>query len=58
MQGFAYQDYLPHGKQLLCHQSTNEQWTIVIPEALINGMVCWYHDIMGHVGSSCLYDSL
>jgi hypothetical protein len=56
MQGLAYQDY--HGIQLLCHQSTNQQWKIVIPEALINDTICWYHAIMGHIGSSRLYDSL
>jgi hypothetical protein len=55
-QGFVYQDY--HGIQLLCRQSTDGQWKIVIPEALINDTICWYHAIMGHVGSSRLYDSL
>jgi transposase InsO family protein len=56
MEGFAYQDY--HGTQLLCRQSTDEQWKIVIPEALINDTIRWYHSIMSHVGSSRLYDSL
>ena len=56
MQGFAYQDY--HGTQLLCRQSTDKQWKIVIPEALINDTIHWYHAMMGHVGSSRLYDSL
>jgi hypothetical protein len=56
MQGFAYQDY--HGIQLLCHQSTNGQWKIVIPEALINDTIHWYHAITGHVGSSRLYNYL
>jgi hypothetical protein len=31
MEGFAYQDY--HGTNLLCRQSTDNQWKIVIPEA-------------------------
>jgi hypothetical protein len=45
MQGFAYQDY--NGTQLLCHQSTNEQWKIMIPEALIN-VILDPHDFMIH----------
>jgi hypothetical protein len=44
MQGFAYQDY--HGTNLLCCQSTDNQWKIVIPEALISNTICWYHAIM------------
>jgi hypothetical protein len=53
---FANQDY--HGTPLLCRQSTDGQWKIVVPEVLINDTICWYHSIMGHVGSSRLYDSL
>jgi hypothetical protein len=57
MQGFAYQDN--HGIRVLCRQSTDGQWKIVIPEPLINDTVCWYyHAIMSHVGYSRLYDSL
>jgi hypothetical protein len=56
MLGFDYQDY--HGMQLLCHQSTDGHWKILIPEVLINDTICWYHSIMCHVGSSCLYNSL
>jgi hypothetical protein len=56
MQGFAYQDY--NGTNLLCHQSTNNQWKIVILEALISNTICWYHAIMSHVHSSHLYNSL
>jgi hypothetical protein len=53
MRGFAYQDY--NGTQLLCHQLLDEQWKIIIPEAvLINDTIHWYHAIMGHVDSSHL----
>jgi hypothetical protein len=52
---FAPQDF--HSTQLLSRQAAN-QWKIVIPEALANDTITWYHHIMGHAGSSRLYDTL
>mmetsp|Transcript_27581 Transcript_27581/g.40549 ORF Transcript_27581/g.40549 Transcript_27581/m.40549 type:complete len:847 (+) Transcript_27581:174-2714(+) len=38
--------------------SPEEEWRIAIPSSLINRIVLWYHLVLGHVGSTQLYDTI
>ena len=46
-----------YGTILICKQVDN-QWKIVIPEALIDDAIKWYHYVTGHTGSDRLYKTL
>ena len=33
-------------------------WKIAIPSAIINQMIAWYHEVLGHCEVHCLYDTI
>ena len=36
----------------------DDEWRIVIPAAMINNVIRWYHLVLGHPGSQRLYDTI
>ncbi|KAG7336539.1 reverse transcriptase RNA-dependent DNA polymerase [Nitzschia inconspicua] len=44
--------------QFVCKTDPQQDPRIVIPEALINDAIKWYHHVGGHVGSTRLYQTL
>jgi transposase InsO family protein len=45
------------GIELICRQH-EDQWKIVLPEALIEPTIAWYHIVLGHCGISRLHTTL
>jgi hypothetical protein len=41
-----------------CYVNPPNSWRIVIPSALLRPITEWYHKVLGHVGSSRLYESI
>lgn len=46
-----------HGQELICRRISN-QWKIVLPDALIQPTLTWYHATLGHCGSSRLCSTI
>jgi hypothetical protein len=47
-----------HGTQLTCRHDEDDQWRIVLPEALIEPAISWYHYALVHVGTARLCQTL
>jgi hypothetical protein len=47
-----------HGTQLTCRHDEDDQWRIVLPEALIDPAISWYHYALGHVRTARLCQTL
>ena len=47
-----------NGTDLIAKQDQNNHWRIVIPEALIQPTIEWYHGVMGHAGTDRLATSI
>jgi hypothetical protein len=44
--------------KLVCYVNPPNPWRIVIPSALLRPITGWHHKVLGHVGSSRLYESV
>jgi hypothetical protein len=44
--------------QLICQVRPDESWQIAIPTALLDDIITWYHQVLGHVGSIRLYQTI
>jgi hypothetical protein len=53
---FAMQTF--HGVDLVCKLSQNNEWKIVLPEALIDDTMEWYHHVLGHAGTNSMINSI
>jgi len=47
-----------NGQALICCCSANNQWHIVLPDALVQPTLAWYHSVLGHCGISHLSSAL
>ena len=52
-----------NGRNLVCYrENTNtvnqDDWKIYIPQPLIQDVIRWYHMILGHPGTTRLYDTI
>jgi len=48
-----------NGRQIICHRSTpTSQWKICIPDSLVQQLIVWYHIVLGHRGTTSLYDTI
>lgn len=49
-------------RPLICYRNAVEDppgsWRICLPTALLNDVLLWYHRVLGHCGTTRLYDSL
>jgi transposase InsO family protein len=46
---------------LICYRNNNEpeaKWRIAIPNTLTNNIIRWYHLVLGHPGTTRLYDTI
>ncbi|KAG7345279.1 reverse transcriptase RNA-dependent DNA polymerase [Nitzschia inconspicua] len=55
-EGYAMEEF--YGFQFVCKTDPEQDPRIVIPEALVNDAIKWYHYVGGHVGSTRLYQTL
>ncbi|KAG7369915.1 integrase core domain containing protein [Nitzschia inconspicua] len=55
-EGYGIEEF--YGFQFVCKTDPQQDPRIVIPEALINDAIKWYHYVGGHVGSTRLYQTL
>ncbi|KAG7367308.1 hypothetical protein IV203_029979 [Nitzschia inconspicua] len=55
-EGYAMEEF--YGFQFVCKTDPDQDPRIVIPEALVNDAIKWYHYVGGHVGSTRLYQTL
>ncbi|KAG7372944.1 reverse transcriptase RNA-dependent DNA polymerase [Nitzschia inconspicua] len=55
-EGYGMEEF--YGFQFVCKTDTEQDPRIVIPEALVNDAIKWYHYVGGHVGSTRLYQTL
>jgi transposase InsO family protein len=44
--------------QLICRVRPDRPWQIAIPTALLDDIVTWYHQVLGHVGIVRLYQTI
>jgi hypothetical protein len=44
--------------QLVCRVRPDQSWQIAIPTALLDDIITWYHQVLGHVGIVRLYQSI
>ena len=52
-----------NGRNLVCYRENanmvdQDDWKIYIPQSLIQNVIRWYHMILGHPGTTCLYDTI
>jgi len=40
------------------HEPDEMQWKIAIPNGLLENMVKWFHEVLGHAGETRVYDSI
>ena len=46
---------------IICYVRPNDnetQWRIALPEQMLDKTIAWFHQIMGHQGSKCLWETL
>ncbi|KAG7359910.1 integrase core domain containing protein [Nitzschia inconspicua] len=55
-EGYGMEEF--YGSQFVCKLDPDQDPRIVIPEALINDAIKWYHYVGGHIGSTRLYQTL
>lgn len=53
----AFDIQIFHDQELICHNN-NGHWRIVIPEALVEPTIAWYHTVLNHCGVSRLVQTL
>jgi transposase InsO family protein len=61
-QALLYQDRFDlqefYGTELICRRDDgDDQWRIVLPDALVDQALNWYHYVLGHVGAARLTQS-
>ncbi|KAG7345950.1 reverse transcriptase RNA-dependent DNA polymerase [Nitzschia inconspicua] len=54
--GYGIEEF--YGFEFVCKTDPEQDPRIVIPEALINDAIKWYHHVGGHIGSTRLYQTL
>jgi hypothetical protein len=47
-----------NGTDVIVYHYPNRPWKIVIPESLIEDVILWYHQVLGHCGQQRLYDTI
>ncbi|KAG7345551.1 reverse transcriptase RNA-dependent DNA polymerase [Nitzschia inconspicua] len=55
-EGYGMEEF--YGFEFVCKTYPEQDPRIVIPEALVNDAIKWYHYVGGHVGSTRLYQTL
>jgi transposase InsO family protein len=56
LERYETQDF--YGTPLVSRHDDNDQWRIVMPEALIDPSIDWYHHVLGHTGTARLCQTL
>ena len=61
----TYPDNFPikliNGRDIICfcaNPNLEGEWKIAIPTGLINNIIYWYHQVLGHCGINRLYDTI
>lgn len=52
-----YETQTFHGIDLIC-KNIDGQWKVVLPEALVDDTVAWYHAVCDHAGTERLYQTI